>query len=365
MLLDKGYIGRLEVANKFVRSATFEGMADDQGQPTQQFLDCLGDLADGGVGVIITGMMSASTIEPYQHKQIRADRDRFIPSLTRIAEYVHKKNGCIIGQLVIMGSQVSKPEGVSERRKIISPSGIEELKTKEVSAAMTIEEIKQSVQDYADAARRVKEAGFDGVQVHGAHGYLASKFLTPYYNRRTDEYGGSLENRARFLLESMRAIREAVGPDYPVWVKLNSADFMEEECFTFEECKIVAKWLEEAGVDVIEMSGGNISSIPRQGVIRPIRRTKEPQYFFAYAKEIADELSIPVGVVGGCRSIDTLEESVAGTKIAFVSLSRPLIKEPDLIRRWKEGDRSDATCISCSRCFNPEGIFCVLNKKKD
>lgn len=365
MLLEKGYIGGLEVANKIVRSATFEGMADEKGEPTPQFLECLGELATGGVGVIITGMMSASTIEPYQHKQIRADRDRFIPALKKIADYVHERNGCVIGQIVIMGSQVSKPEGVSDRRKIISPSGIEELKTKELSVAMTKEEIEQSIRDYAAAAVRIKEAGFDGVQVHGAHGYLASKFLTPYYNTRTDEYGGSLENRARFLVSSMKAIREAVGPTYPVWVKLNCADFMAEPCLTLEESKQVAKWLEEVGVNVIEVSGGNISSIPRQGVIRPIRRTKEPQYFFSYAKEIAEGLSIPVGVVGGSRSLEAMEEGIRGSKLAFVSLSRPLIKEPDLVKRWTQGDTSDATCISCSRCFNPEGISCVLNKKKD
>ena len=137
---------------------------------------------------------------------------------------------------------------------------------------------------------------------------------------------------------------------------------MEEGGFTFEEALIVAKWIEEYGVDAIEVSGGNTSSRPREGVIRPIRRTKEPQYFAKYAKEMSAVCSLDVGVVGGNRNPQDLEELLQTTNLSFVSLGRPLVKEPDLVKKWHEGHLEAATCISCSRCFSEDGIRCVLNQ---
>jgi len=368
MLFESCHIGGINAACRIVRSATFEGKADAHGLPTQKLTDMYTTLADGGVGVMITGMMAVSKLEPRQHCQIRIDDDDCIAPLAQMVEGVHAHGGKIVAQIVIMGSSIMLPEG--EGRTIISPSGITEKigRTIKESQALTFEQIKRLIRDAAAAAVRAKKAGFDGVQFHGAHGYLASKFLSPFFNHRTDSYGGTLQNRARFLLDCIRAMRAAVGPDYPIWVKLNSADYMKEGSFTFEECKIVAKWLAEASVNALEISGGNMSSLPRKGPLRAIRRTKEPMYFEPYAKDIAmafTDCSMDVGVVGGFRNWQDMEQVLEATDLAFISMSRPLLRQPDLPHLWESGDNEPATCISCSRCFGAEDVDCVFHKKEE
>jgi 2,4-dienoyl-CoA reductase-like NADH-dependent reductase (Old Yellow Enzyme family) len=362
MLFESTIIGGIKTSCPIIRSATFEGMADSAGHPTERLVHQYETLADGGVGIIITGMMAASTMEPHQHCQIQIDTDDCTAPLADLVSHVHARGGKIIAQIVIMGSAILVPEG--ENRIIISPSGVAELSVgQKESQALSIAAIRQLVADSAQAALRAKTAGFDGVQFHSAHGYLASKFLTPYYNQRTDEYGGSLKNRAHFLLESIDAIRAAVGPDFPIWVKLNCADFMKQPCLTFEESKQVMRWLGAHGVNAIEVSGGNTSSLPRQGPIRAIRRTKEPMYFARYAAEAAAALpNIDIGVVGGFRKLEEIQLCLQKDHLAFISLCRPFLRQPDLLRRWQNGDTEPATCISCSRCFGSENVDCIFNK---
>lgn len=366
MLFDMHRIGGIDTACRIVRSATFEGMADENGYPTDKLARTYERLADGGVGIIITGMMAASSFEPRQHRQIRIDDDSCVAPLRQLVQRVHQHGGKIIAQIVIMGSSIMMPLG--ENRIIVSPSGVVEKlgKIEQPSHALTTEEIHRLVHDAGLAARRAEEAGFDGVQFHGAHGYLASKFLTPYFNRRSDDYGGTLRNRARFLLECTASIRRAVGPDYPVWVKLNSADYMKDGGMTFDESLCVMEWLADAKASAIEVSGGNMSSLPRQGPLRAIRRTKEPMYFAGYAAAAADRLKgrIDVGVVGGFRQAREIEECLSTTNIAFVSMSRPLLRQPDLPNQWKNGSTEPAACISCSRCFGAEDVDCIFNKQE-
>lgn len=366
MLFDRCRIGGIDAACPIVRSATFEGMADAQGYPTDKLAQMYERLADGGVGVMITGMMAVSTLEPRQHRQIRIDDDSCVAPLADMVRRVHDHGGKIVAQIVVMGSSIMMPEG--EGRIIVSPSGVTEKlgKIEQESHALTTDEIARLTEDAGRAALRAKEAGFDGVQFHSAHGYLASKFLSPYFNRREDEYGGSLENRARFLLECVASIRKHVGPEYPVWVKINSEDFMKEGGMTFDESLQVMEWLADAKVSAIEVSGGNMSSLPRKGPIRAIRRTKEPMYFVPYAEKAAAKLKgrTDVGVIGGFRQVGEIESCLANTDIAFVSLSRPLLRQPDLPKLWREGSTEPSTCISCSRCFGAEDVDCIFNKQE-
>ena len=364
MLFDKTQIGGIDAKCRIIRSATFEGMADTNGFPTERLLQNYATLADGGSGIIITGMMAVSPMEPHQHSQIRISSDNCIEPLQKLTACVHEHGGKVVAQLVVMGSAIALPEGSV---KAISPSGIQEkvVTTEGPLHILETKEIKQLVQDMAKAVVRARKAGFDGIQIHGAHGYLASKFLTPYFNHRTDEYGGSLENRARFLIECIMAARTVVGPDYPLWLKLNSADYMEEGGMTFEESKEVMSMAVSAGINAIEVSGGNTASLPRQGPIRAIRRTKEPMYFASYAAEAATILKgkADVGVVGGFRNVSDMEACLESTDISFISLSRPLLREPDLPRRWRDGSQDPALCISCSRCFKAENVDCIFNEK--
>lgn len=368
MSFDTCRIGGIEAKCRLVRSATFEGMGN-YGLPTENLAEMYENLADGGAGLIITGMMATNKIEPRQHCQIRIDDDECIAPLSQVVDRVHQHGGKIVAQLVVMGSAILMPETPEgETRIIFSPSGVTEKvgKWTQESQALTVDQIHELTDAVAKAAARAKKAGFDGVQFHGAHGYLASKFLSPHFNTRTDAYGGSLENRARFLLECIAAMRQAVGADYPIWVKLNCADFMKDGSLTFEESKQVMAWLADQGVNAIEVSGGNTSSLPRKGPIRAIRRTKEPMYFKAYAAEAAALLKgkTDVGVVGGFRTIADIEEALESTDLAFISMSRPFLRQPDLPNRWKSGDTEPALCISCSRCFGAENVDCIFNKKE-
>ncbi|WP_289000971.1 NADH:flavin oxidoreductase [uncultured Megasphaera sp.] len=367
MLFDACTIGGIDARCRIVRSATFEGMADAQGQPTEKLASMYKNLAAGGTGVMITGMIAASKLEPHQHNQILLDDDSCIAPLADLITQVHDRGGKIVAQIVIMGSAIMVPE--RENRLIVSPSGVPDQlgREKQDSTALSEGQIRQLVADAGQAARRAKAAGFDGVQFHGAHGYLASKFLTPFYNTRTDAYGGSLENRARFLRECIAEIRKQTGADYPVWVKLNCSDFMKEGGLEAEESLQVMKWLAEDGVQAIEVSGGNTSSLPRKGPIRAIRRTKEPMYFAAYAKAAAAALKgkTDVGVVGGWRAASDMEEALATSDLSFISLCRPLLRQPDLPNLWRNGSTEPATCISCNRCFRDTDVDCIFHEQAE
>jgi 2,4-dienoyl-CoA reductase-like NADH-dependent reductase (Old Yellow Enzyme family) len=242
------------------------------------------------------------------------------------------------------------------------PSQVEDLGFNTTPAAMTTDEILFVQTAFADAALRAKLAGFDGVQMHAAHGYLLNKFLTPYYNRRTDSYGGGIENRARMVVETYMAIREKVGPDYPVLIKINSEDYMSQG-MTFAECKYVCKALVQLGITAIEISGGSSSSRPNEGPVRVVTPEQEA-YFQSYAAEIAQELTVPVITVGGNRDVALMAGSLNHTSIEYFALSRPLICEPNLIGRWQKGDLSRAKCVSCNKCFRRGGTRCIFNRKK-
>ncbi|MDI6726164.1 MAG: hypothetical protein QMD32_04305, partial [Smithellaceae bacterium] len=220
---------------------------------------------------------------------------------------------------------------------------------------------------FAAAARRAKAAGFDGVQIHSAHGYLLSQFLSPIFNRRHDDYGGTIQNRLRLHLEVCRAIRETVGDDYPVLIKINCEDFSENG-LTPEDSLRACKLLSQAGVDAFEMSGGLLTggklSPSRSGINSP----EKEAYFREHAKAFKKEINSPLILVGGLRSLDVAEEIIKTGTADYISLCRPLIREPGLINRWKSGDTGPATCKSDSLCFRPaltgKGIYCVVDEQE-
>ena len=312
--------------------------------------------------LIITGMMATNKMEPRQHCQIRIDDDECIAPLSQVVDRVHQHGGKIVAQLVVMGSAILMPETPEgETRIIFSPSGVTEKvgKWTQESQALTVDQIHELTDAVAKAAARAKKAGFDGVQFHGAHGYLASKFLSPHFNTRTDAYGGSLENRARFLLECIAAMRQAVGADYPIWVKLNCADFMKDGSLTFEESKQVMAWLADQA---------STPSKSAAAIRHPCRAKARSGYPPHEGTDVLQSLcsrgscllkgKTDVGVVGGFRTIADIEEALESTDLAFISMSRPFLRQPDLPNRWKSGDTEPALCISCSRCFGAENVDC-------
>lgn len=353
-LFDQTQLTGMKLKNRFVRSATYDGVADMQGHVTEKLLHVYENLAKGGVGTIITGLTNVTDVEKLVPGQMGIYNDSFIDEYQKLTDRVHEHDTNIIVQLVCNGAQnPSTADGL-----LWGPSAVADLVYKIVPKEMTKDDIYIMQDAFANGAIRAKKAGFDGVQIHVAHGYLLSRFLTPYYNRRTDEYGGSIENRARAVLETYQRIRAVVGVEFPVMVKINSDDSMDQG-MTFEECKYVCKMLEKAGVSAIEISGGLPSSRHNEGIIRDITPETE-SYFKQYAAEIAEEIDIPVLLVGGNRDLNKLTDIINQTEIEYISLSRPFIREPDLINRWISGDRTPAKCISCTKCFGKE-TKCIFN----
>jgi 2,4-dienoyl-CoA reductase-like NADH-dependent reductase (Old Yellow Enzyme family) len=365
-LFEPTHIGSLTVANRFVRSATWEGLADDDGSPTPRLIDTACQLARGGVGLIITGHAYVSSEGQAGRWQLAIYSDDFVPGLSEMTASVHALGGRIALQLAHAGSRArhsltgfgAMGPSVSENES--APAGRE----------MTPDDIKAVTEAFAAAAVRSQAAGFDAVQIHAAHGYLLSQFLSPCFNKRKDEYGGSIENRSRLLVEIARAVRTAVGQGFPMFIKLNSEDFLPGG-LTAEEMIETALMLEKNGLDGVEMSGGTFLSgrnMPsRPGTGKADLCTSEA-YYEATARRYKEKVLVPLMLVGGIRTLGTAERLVAEGVADYIALSRPLIREPGLIERWKSGDKSRATCISDNGCFTPgfegQGVYCTVEARE-
>ncbi len=353
-VFDQTKLGGMQLKNRFFRSATNDGYADERGHMTAKLSEVYEELAKGGVGTIITGLTYVTDREQPYPCQMGIYDDSFVREYSELTQKVHKYGANIILQLAALGSQTRQ----NENKLMWGPSTVKDIAYKTQPQEMAKEDIHFMQEAFAAAALRAKEAGFDGVQMHGAHGYLLNKFLTPYYNRRTDEYGGGIENRARLILETYRAIRQKVGNEYPVLIKINCEDFMDEG-LTFEECRYVCKKLAGAGISAIEVSGGSGSSRKDEGAVR--KTEGHDPYFAPYAAKIAKEVDVPIISVGGYRGFEEITKVLNNSGIEYISLCRPLIRESGLINRWKDGDMRSAECISCNKCFRRDGTRCIFN----
>jgi len=232
---------------------------------------------------------------------------------------------------------------------------------------MMLEDIRQVVSAYGTAAKRAQQAGFDGVQIHSAHGYLLNQFLSPAFNQRNDRYGGDIRNRARILIEVLQSVRNAVGSSYPVLVKLNCQDFIDNGLMLDDSLQ-VGTMLAQNGIDAIELSGGILSG----GKLNPVRmgiKTEEKEAYFQHdAVVFKKQVDVPLILVGGNRSFQVAERLVEEGVADYLSMSRPLIREPGLVNRWKSGDLAKAACVSDNMCFEParkgNGIYCLTEERQ-
>jgi len=352
-LFDQTSLSGIKMKNRFIRSATWEGMADDKGHMTDKLFKVYENLARGGAALLITSYAFILEDEQPNRKMMGIYNDSFITEYRQLVNMIHSYESKVVMQIVYGGSMTNYRIG---DRLIWGPSAIAEKRFKTIPTEMSKDDIKVLVNAYADAADRVKQAGFDAVEIHAGHGYLLSQFLTPYYNRRTDEYGGNIENRARIIFEVFQAVRKQVGKDYPIFIKINCQDFMDEGLI-IDDSKWVCKQLANMGGDAIEVSGGTGSDGP--GVFRTkLNAPEKESYHREYAAQVAQEVNVPVILVGGNRSLEVMEEILATTPIEYFSMSRPFLREPDLVNRWQSGDRSQPLCISCLKCVSIEGSIC-------
>ncbi|KUG05357.1 2,4-dienoyl-coa reductase [hydrocarbon metagenome] len=348
----------IKLSNRFVRSATWEGMAAKDGAVTSQLRETMGELAKGEVGLIISGHAYVRPEGQAGLRQLGVYQDDLIPGLREMTAAVHECGGKIVLQIAHAGIFAS--EKLSGRQRLVVSNS--ERKGRSSGRELTTKDIRELLSAFGDAARRAKDAGFDGVQIHSAHGYLLNQFLSPAFNHRMDEYGGEIGNRARIHVEICQAIRKNVGEDYPLFIKLNSRDFIENG-LSLEDSLQAGSLLVEAGVDAIELSGGVITG----GKLSPSRlgidSHEKEAYFREAARSFKNSINVPLILVGGIRSFEVAQSLVEDGTADYISMSRPFICEPDLIKRWKSGDRSQSKCISDNKCFAPGrkgiGIYCV------
>jgi 2,4-dienoyl-CoA reductase-like NADH-dependent reductase (Old Yellow Enzyme family) len=324
--------------NRFGKSAMSETLGTVDNHPTEELVRLYGRWSEGGTGVVITGNIMIDSRHIGEPHNVAVENESDLAILRRWAEAGTKNGNQLWAQLNHPGKQIPKMLATGDT---LGPSAIpfEDALSSyfKTPRALTESEIQEIIQRFARSAAIVKKAGFTGVQIHGAHGYLVSQFLSGHHNQRTDQWGGSLENRMRFPLEIYRAIRKEVGPDYPVSIKLNSADF-QRGGFTEEESMTVAETLAGEGLDLLEISGGNYESPKMAGQgIRESTKQREA-YFLEYAEKIRQRVTTPLMVTGGFRSSEGMAKAVDSGATDIVGLARPLAVEPDLPKRILAGE---------------------------
>ncbi|KAB2968807.1 FAD-dependent oxidoreductase [Zoogloea sp.] len=385
-LLRPGRIGRMELRNRIVMAPMGSNFAESDGTCGERIKAYYEARAAGGAGLLIMGVCAiaypAGTAEPFQ---VGVSEERFVPGLAALAERVHRHGAKLAMQLQHAGKTAVRD--MAEGRELWVPSLPPPLKT-DMMQALTREElgafissskrresggvairvmdkadIAQMAEWFAAAAERARRAGFDGVEIHAAHSYIIAGFLSPYYNKRDDEYGGSLENRARMLLDVIAAVRARVGADFPVWLRLDAEEIRTPGGITLEDAKAVARMAEAAGVDAVSVSAYANTSTGVAFTEAPLVQQKAG--FLPWAAEIKTGLRIPVIAVG------RLEPEVADTAIGagqcdFVAMARKLLADPELPRKLAENRPEDIRpCIYCYACvsqiFINQRVKCAVN----
>jgi 2,4-dienoyl-CoA reductase-like NADH-dependent reductase (Old Yellow Enzyme family) len=381
-------IGKLAIAGRLIKTATAETCATDDGFVTPELIAFYVLLAKGGTPLIITGNLYVGLDGKSAPLQVGADHDDKIPGLKRLTDAVHAHGSKMFAQLNHCGRQVvPRFAGLAEA---VSASAKTEIVTGTRPRALTIAEIERLVARYADAAERCQRAGFDGVQIHAANGYLMSQFLTPYTNRRTDAYGGSLAGRTRLLREVLRAIKSRTGPDFPVIVKMNGSDYLPlRPGLTTPELAEIATILERAGADAIEVSVGHYESgfpmvrgtfwhclrnmvqgsmshlgflrrwffrlfWPALALVFNLIWTRREGFNLRYTRAFKPKLSIPVIAVGGFLTGEAMEAALRRGECDIVSAGRAFIADPFLYRHLRDGEPGPR-CVACNACIGHLG----------
>ena len=349
-------LGSFTVKNRFVRSATQDYLGNEDGTISEAELQLYHQLAQNDVGLIISAHSYVQ--HPLGRASVRQNAiygDQFINGYKKASDTAHHFGAKFVLQISHAGRQTTLE--LIDGHIPVAPSAVKNGITGITPRELSEIEIDRLIADYAAAMRRAKEADCDGVQLHIAHGYLLAQFLSPYTNRRKDDWGGSIENRTRILREIIQAGRKEAGSQFPILAKLNSTDGLAGPGYlSLDDVIYTAKLLEECGVCAIEISGGMHEA---KGVMaQPGVNSPEKEAYFAKASEaLKQAISIPVILVGGLRSLKIMENVIANGVADMVSLSRPFIKEPDLVQHLRQGAKQ-VECISCNACFDPAGLRC-------
>lgn len=381
-------IGSLTLKGRLVKSATSETRATEKGEANELTLAFYRPLSMGNTPLIITGNIYVSEEGKSTAFQLGADHDNKIAGLTRLTSCVHQSDSKIFAQLSHCGRQVI-PESVGAM-DVVSASSVKDQITGTRPRELRVEEIHNIIEDFATAAKRCKQAGFDGVQIHAGHGYLISQFLTPYTNKRVDQYGGSAQNRMRFLKDVYTAIRNAVGNDFPVIIKINGSDYLPlRPGLNTEQLVEIAKQMELEGVDAVEVSVGHYESgfpfvrgtflrclrgmvsgsvqfmppfrrllftifWPLIGLVSNLIWRPRPGFNLRYARHFKAILNIPVICVGGFLEEDDMQQALSDRLCDAISAGRPFIADP-LLYHHLQNKRTGPKCVFCNACIGRVG----------
>lgn len=331
-IFDAVELNGLRLKNRLVRSATWEGIAALDGSIGDDTYEIYRELAAGGVGAIITGFTSVATDDFYFGGMMRLSDNKLIPQYKRLVEIIHAEDCAAISQLALGAFYKNRAE-VGEND-------------------MTTQEVRDVIKMFVDAAIRAELCGFDGVQIHAAHFFFLSRFISPFVNYRNDEFGGSTQARAKILTDILRGIKKS-SPKLHVTTKINCNDFTRGG-LDEDESLAICKLLVDAGIDSIEVSGNGTSVVG-------IRAGVNEGYFADFAARLASEVNVPVICVGGWRSRQAMEKFLNASKVELLSLSRPLVREPDFPNKLLRGDCDVAKCVSCNACYRTPAHRCIFN----
>ena len=334
-IFDEMTLNQLKLKNRLFRSATWVALADDEGNLTELIFETYREIAKGGVAAIITGLTTVSPHDAYLEGGVIFADDKCIEQHKKFTDMIHEYDCKIFMQTAMVDSVFYVGEDLYRLP-------INQLTTEHINEFVTL---------FKNGAVRAKAAGYDGIQLHVAHNFFLSKFISPLYNARSDEYGGSPEKRAKVLGKILDEIRHEVGKDFCVIAKINGDDFTDGG-LNIHDCITACRIMKAHGVDAIEISGNYTSREARAGA--------NEGYFQKYAVAVKERVDIPIILVGGHRSIENMNAILFKTDIEFLSLSRALIREPGIINRWKSGNLKPSACVGCNACYRTPGHKCIF-----
>ena len=321
------------IKNRFFKSAMSEGMGTRDFQPKKNIATLYKRWAEGGTGLIITGNIMVDPKGTAEPGNIVFDKNSNMEILKDWAKQGQQHGAKVMVQLNHPGKQVPKTIAKETVAPSTIPLGNGLNKLFSTPRALTTSEVEELVQKFVTSAKVAKEAGFSGVQIHAAHGYLISQFLSPHDNRRTDKYGGSLENRMRFLKEIYLGMREELGKDFTIGIKINSTDFKEDGLTEEDSLKTIIE-LANLGLDFVEISGGTYE---RPAMMGATSKSTNQVFFAEYSKKLKQKIEIPVVVTGGIRSINAMNTLLNDNTTDFIGIARPLTIDPNIPNKIKQG----------------------------
>jgi len=369
-LFSPGKIGSVQIKNRIIRSATWVAKATNDGYVTEDLINIFKDLAEGGTGLIISGYIAVDPSGAATHKMACLYDDSYISGQKKLVKAVHESSEVKIAAQIahtgngafIFGNTNFNPVGPSPMINLVLNKPCREL---------TTEEVRQIIKNFVDTGRRAYESGYDMVQIHSSHGYLLSDFVSPFTNKRTDEFGGTYQKRTKILVDIYNQLKDELDKNFPIIIKLNTKDYLQEG-LRLDEGKKIANILIEAGYDAIEPSSGryNLKFSKRKTYPTVIDKSGENQnYFLQNVKKLNPIMrGRPIILQGGIRNPLIMEEFIKENIADFIALSRPLIYEPNLPNRWKNGDLSLPLCTNCNSCLTvaaTDTAYCVVKKKSE